>query len=67
MITITVDGKQIEVDAGANLLKVCLANDIYIPNLCYIADMVEPPAACRLCWVAIEGSPLPTPACATPR
>jgi len=65
MIKIAVDEKQIEVEKGANLLQVCLENDIYIPNLCYIADMMEPPAACRLCWVVIEGSSQPTPACTT--
>ncbi len=65
MIKITVDDQQFEVQEGANLLQVCLDNDIYIPNLCYLADMAEPSAACRLCWVAIEGSPQPTPACTT--
>ena len=63
MITITVDDKQIEVEQGANLLQVCLENDIYIPNLCYLGEMAEPPASCRLCWVAIEGIDQPTTAC----
>jgi bidirectional [NiFe] hydrogenase diaphorase subunit len=45
------------------LLKACLDNGIYIPNLCYLEDYPDPPAACRLCWVEIGGHPGPVPAC----
>jgi bidirectional [NiFe] hydrogenase diaphorase subunit len=34
IIPIQVDGKKLDVEAGANLLAACLANGIYIPHLC---------------------------------
>lgn len=63
MITLLVDNKKVSVEAGANLLKACLDNDIYIPNLCYVEGMPHPPASCRLCFVEIEGEDQPIPAC----
>jgi bidirectional [NiFe] hydrogenase diaphorase subunit len=63
MITISVDGRTIETDEGATLLRVCLDNDIYIPNLCFLDGMEPPPASCRLCFVEIEGMNGPVPSC----
>ena len=63
MIKISVDDKEIQVKEGANLLKTCLLNDIYIPNLCYMDILEHPPASCRLCFVEIEGRPQPVPSC----
>ena len=65
MITLSIDGNKIEAARGANLLKVCLDNDIYIPNLCYLEGMERPPASCRLCFVEIEGEDNLAPACST--
>jgi predicted molibdopterin-dependent oxidoreductase YjgC len=62
-IRIQVDGRPIDVEAGANLLGACLANGIYIPHLCYLEDMKPATAACRLCFVEIEGRRGPVPAC----
>jgi bidirectional [NiFe] hydrogenase diaphorase subunit len=63
MITISVDGNALKVEENANLLHTCLDNDIYIPNLCYMDGMDHPPASCRLCFVEVEGSPVPVAAC----
>ncbi len=63
MAKIYVDGKKIEAKEGETLLKVCLDNDIYIPNLCYIDGMDKPPASCRLCFVEIEGVNFPVTSC----
>ncbi|MCG6879396.1 MAG: (2Fe-2S)-binding protein [Deltaproteobacteria bacterium] len=63
MIKISVDNKEIEAKEGANLLKTCLLNDIYIPNLCYLDTLEHPPASCRLCFVEIEGRHGPVPSC----
>lgn len=63
MVTLLVNNKKIEVEAGTNLLKACLDHDIYVPNLCYIEGMKHPPASCRLCFVEIEGRERPVPAC----
>lgn len=63
MVKLTVDGREIEVEKGANLLKACLSNGIYIPNLCFLEDMEDPPASCRLCFVEIEGEKKPVCSC----
>jgi predicted molibdopterin-dependent oxidoreductase YjgC len=62
-IPIQVDGRTLEVEPGANLLAVCLANGIYIPHLCYLEDMSPVSGSCRLCYVDIEGQGGPAPAC----
>lgn len=63
MVTLLVDGKQIEAKSGMNLLQACLDNDIYIPHLCHLDGMVIPPASCRMCFVEIEGEGKPTTSC----
>jgi len=63
MITIIVDNKEIQVEEGANLLEVCLDNGIYVPNLCHIQDMQQPPASCRMCLVSLKGETEPVTAC----
>jgi bidirectional [NiFe] hydrogenase diaphorase subunit len=63
MISIKVDDKYIEVSEGANLLQVCLENGVFIPNLCYLDGIAEPPASCRMCFVEIEGLEMPVAAC----
>jgi NADH dehydrogenase/NADH:ubiquinone oxidoreductase subunit G len=63
MASITVDDKKLAADHGDNLLQVCLANGIYIPNLCYLDGMDQPPASCRLCFVEVEGLDAPVAAC----
>jgi bidirectional [NiFe] hydrogenase diaphorase subunit len=62
-VNLTIDGKNISVPAGTKLLWAALDNGIYIPNLCAIQDKPEPEAACRLCWVEIEGEKEPATAC----
>ena len=59
MIKIVVDQKEIEVREGAVLLEACLRHGIYVPNLCYLEGMEHPDASCRLCFVEIEGKPVP--------
>jgi bidirectional [NiFe] hydrogenase diaphorase subunit len=63
MLTIRVDDQTITAPAGSNLLAICLENDIYIPHLCHLEGDQEPAAACRLCFVEIEGLPAPASAC----
>lgn len=63
MPKLTVDGREIETPQGTCLLTACLRNDIYIPNLCYLESMELPLAACRLCFVQIEGNDRPLPSC----
>jgi len=62
-VSLTIDGKKVTAGEGENLLWVALGNDIYIPNLCALRDKSEPAAACRLCFVEIEGKEQPVTAC----
>jgi len=59
-IKLTVDNKEIEVQEGTVLLKACLDHGVYIPNLCYLEDTENPEASCRLCFVEIDGKPVPS-------
>lgn len=63
MIKLLVDNKEIEVERGRSLLRACLDNEIYIPNLCYLEGMEIPFASCRLCFVQINGKEDPVTAC----
>ena len=63
MPKLLVDNKEIEVKEGTTLLKACLDNGIYIPNLCYLEGMEAPPASCRMCFVEIEGVEKPITSC----
>ena len=63
MIDLQINDQTIEVAEGANLLRACLENDIYIPNLCYLKSMQHPPVSCRLCFVEIAGSDHPVSSC----
>ena len=64
MITITMDGKTIELQKPINLLEAAKRAGIYIPNLCYLEEVTNF-AGCRLCLVEIEGHPKLETACST--
>jgi bidirectional [NiFe] hydrogenase diaphorase subunit len=66
MVHIQVDGKQIAAEEGISLLKACLANEVFIPNLCYMEGFDPAPASCRLCFVEIQGVANPVTACTVP-
>ena len=63
-VEFTINGKNIIADEGATILEAALANDIYIPHLCYHPDLA-PVGVCRLCIVAIEGREIAI-SCMTP-
>jgi len=62
-VTISVDGRKLEVKKELSLLQACLENDIYIPNLCFMEGMAAPQASCRLCFVEVEDMDRPVAAC----
>ena len=66
MIDILVDNKPISARKGDSLLSACLKNGIYIPHLCHLEGDSDPPAACRLCFVEIDGERAPVTACTVP-
>lgn len=65
IISLTIDGKRIEVKKGTTVLEAAQQAGIYIPTLCYDEDL-KPFGACCMCVVEIEGMRgLPT-SCTTP-
>ena len=64
--TITIDGKRIKASEGHTILWAALDNGIYIPNLCAMREQNGPLAACRLCFVEIDGQEEPVTACTEP-
>jgi bidirectional [NiFe] hydrogenase diaphorase subunit len=63
MVELIVDGRPIRTNPGTSVLQACLGSGIYIPHLCFLENDPEPDAACRLCFVEIEGFPEPVTAC----
>jgi NADPH-dependent glutamate synthase beta subunit-like oxidoreductase/Pyruvate/2-oxoacid:ferredoxin oxidoreductase delta subunit len=64
-ITLTIDGKNVEVEKGVTVLQAAQSAGIYIPTLCYHPNL-QPYGGCRLCIVEIENMRgLPT-SCTTP-
>jgi formate dehydrogenase major subunit len=64
-VRITVDGRDVDVDAGATLLDAARSAGRWIPTLCF-DERQDPFGACRVCLVGVEGSAVPLPACTTP-
>lgn len=62
IITITVDGKPLEVKKGSTLLDALLAKRVKIPRLCYESGLGAA-GACRLCLVKVEGKRGLIPSC----
>ncbi|MDD4923416.1 MAG: 2Fe-2S iron-sulfur cluster-binding protein [Dehalococcoidales bacterium] len=52
-IRFSINGQQFDADQGATIMQVALENHIYIPHLCYNADLV-PGGVCRLCMVEVN-------------
>ena len=65
MPKLTIDGHEIEVAAGTNLIEAARAAGIEIPYFCY-HPYLRVVGQCRICMVEIEGQPRLTIACSTP-
>lgn len=61
-VTITIDGKCLQVPEGMNVLEAALTNGIYIPHLCHHPDLPDI-GSCRLCIVEVEGQEGVHPSC----
>ncbi|HYA88243.1 MAG TPA: molybdopterin-dependent oxidoreductase [Nitrospirota bacterium] len=65
-MTVTVDGKKVEVSAGSTIYEAAVAAGSRIPTLCH-DNKLHPYGACRICLVEVEGTPRKfTPSCTTP-
>ncbi len=65
MITLTVDGRKVQVPKGSSVLEAAREAGIDIPTLCYLKD-VNVVGVCRICVVEIEGAKSLQASCVTP-
>jgi NADH-quinone oxidoreductase subunit G len=61
---LTIDGKEIEVEAGTNLIEAARRLGIEVPHYCYHPGL-SIAGQCRLCMVDLDRAPRPTIACNT--
>ncbi|MBB4186487.1 NADH-quinone oxidoreductase subunit G [Sinorhizobium terangae] len=64
MVSITIDGQMLEVEAGSTVLNAAERLGIDIPTFCYWKRLPAL-ASCRMCLVEIEGLRRLQPSCAT--
>jgi NADP-reducing hydrogenase subunit HndD len=64
-ITLTIDGRQVQVAKGSTVLEAARVAGINIPTLCYHPEL-RPEGACRLCVVEIKGGKSLAAACVMP-
>src|SRR6478752_5519281 len=64
-VTITVDGRAVEVPKGEMLIKAAQEHGTYIPRFCW-HERMKPVGMCRMCLVEIDGVRGLPPACTTP-
>src|ERR1039457_4751029 len=65
MISLTIDGLNVEVPKGTTILEAAAKLGITIPTLCWL-QKVSPTGACRICAVEVEGVDRTMTACNTP-
>ncbi|CAN7372113.1 NADH-quinone oxidoreductase subunit NuoG [Pararhizobium sp. LjRoot238] len=64
MVSITIDGQTLDVEAGSTVLQAAQRLGIDIPTFCYLKRLPAL-ASCRMCLVEIEGQRRLQPSCAT--
>ncbi len=65
MISVTIDGKKVEVPKGTTVLRAAEMAGIEIPTLCNHSHLT-PYGGCRLCLVEVEGARILQPSCTLP-
>src|SRR5450432_494785 len=65
MVSLTIDGQEVSVPAGASVMAAAASVGTQIPRLC-ATDMLEAFGSCRLCLVEIEGRKGTPASCTTP-
>jgi NADH-quinone oxidoreductase subunit G len=65
MITLTIDGNEVKVAEGTNLIEAARMVGIEIPTYCYHPGLTVV-GQCRICFVEVEGMPRLVTACSTP-
>ena len=65
LVTLTIDGQQVEVPKGTSLMRAAVDAGVRVPKLC-ATDSLEPFGSCRLCLVEVEGRKGYPASCTTP-
>ncbi len=65
MAKVTIDGIEVEVEDGINVIEAANAVDIHVPHFCYHPSLTVV-GQCRMCLVEVEGMPKLQAGCATP-
>lgn len=65
MPKLTIDGKEIEVDAGLTVLQACELAGAEVPRFCY-HERLPLSGNCRMCLVDMERAPKPVASCCMP-
>ena len=61
-VSLSIDGRAIDVPQGTTIIDACKMLGIDIPTLCYL-ETLTPVNACRVCVVEVEGARVLAPAC----
>jgi NADH-quinone oxidoreductase subunit G len=64
MVTLTIEGRAIEVPAGTSILEAAKVAGVLVPHYCYHPGLAVA-GVCRMCLVEVEKAPKLAPACAT--
>ncbi len=65
VVTLTIDGKEVQAPRGELLIKVAQNHGSYIPRFCW-HERMKPVGMCRMCLVEVEGMRGMQISCATP-
>ena len=64
-VTVTIDGRQVDVPAGTSVLRAATEAGVTIPKLC-ATDSLKAFGSCRMCLVEVEGGKGVPASCTTP-
>ena len=65
VVTVTIDGNEVQAPRGELLIKVAQEHGTYIPRFCW-HERMKPVGMCRMCLVEVEGMRGMQISCATP-
>ncbi len=65
MISLKIDGRDVEVEEGSTILEAAQKANVHIPTLCYLPE-VQAIGACRVCLVEVEGNKMLQASCVSP-
>jgi NADH-quinone oxidoreductase subunit G len=63
LVTVTIDGREVQVPQGQGMIESALDAGIEIPVFCYEPRLGAPVGACRMCLCEVEGMPKLQAAC----